>query len=278
MRSRASQRGKDRKRDPRDKWGIMKRRRGGWGMERRWVNRPEKTGGFYKGNNKRLTVKSQIFVRSEVKTLWVCFIISHQVLISCTIDNSCNCVWSHELSVQASSALRPPFQPFISMLIKAFETLFSWHDSQLIRAAETWCVTSQSFTVSFVMLPSANAALARSSFVILGVVWAGVPPLCRSQSSFCICYFVFLLSALWRGQDFSWNTNWCHLAGYFKWNGPWLPLYVRLISLLHYKLPACRVSSFLCIFCSLIFLVLHSLHLQLSPPPFFLILSCFPLK
>lgn len=126
MRSRASQRGKDRKRDPRDKWGIMKRRRGEWGMEGHWVNRPEKTGGFYKGNNKRLSVKSQIFVRSEVKTLWVCFIISHQVLISCTIDNSWSCVWSRELSVQASSALRPPFQPFISMLIKAFENLFAW--------------------------------------------------------------------------------------------------------------------------------------------------------
>lgn len=192
MRSRASQRGKDRKRDPRDKWGIMKRRRDEWGMEGRWVNRPEKTGGFYKGNNKRLTVKSQIFVRSEVKTLWVCFIISHQVLISCTIDNSWNSVWSHELSVQASSALRPPFQPFISMLIKALENLFSWHDSPLIRAAETSCVTSQSFTVSFVMLTSANA---RSSFVRLRVVWAGVPPLFRSQNSFCICYIVLLLSA-----------------------------------------------------------------------------------
>lgn len=163
MQSRESQRGKDRKRDPRDKRGIMKRQREEGEMES-WVNRPEKTGGFYKGNNKRLTLKSQIFVRSEVKTLWVCFIISHQVLISCTIDTSWSCVWSHKLSVhlsgEVSSPLHPPFQPFISMLIKALENLFGWHDFQLIPAAETTCITSQSFTVSFVILTSVNAAFA----------------------------------------------------------------------------------------------------------------------
>lgn len=166
MQNRTSQRGKDRKRDPRDKRGIMKRQREGGrdGEMECWVNRPEKTGGFYKGNNKRLTVKSQIFVRSEVKTFWVCFVINHQVLISCAIDNSWNCVWSHELSVhlsgEASSPLHPPFQPFISMLIKALAYLFAWHDFQSIPVAETTCVTFQSFTVSFVILTSVNAGFA----------------------------------------------------------------------------------------------------------------------
>lgn len=35
----------------------------------------------------------------------------------------------------------------------------------------------------------------RSSFVILGLVSAGVPPLFRSRNPFCVCYIVFLLTA-----------------------------------------------------------------------------------
>lgn len=164
-----------------------------------WVNRPEKTGGFYKGNNKRLTVKSQIFVRSEVKTLWVCFIISHQVLISCAIDNSWNCVWSHELSVHLSGEASSPPPSTLSAIYQHVDKSFrkplclTWFP---VDPCGWDHVHYLSILHCLLCHPRVRErSLRRSSFVILGLASAGVPPLFRSRNSLCVCYIVFLLTA-----------------------------------------------------------------------------------
>lgn len=91
----------------------------------------EKTGGCYKGKNKRATVIIQIFVRSEVKAecLWCYIMIGHRVLISCTIDNSWDCILNYHPSICLAlhlendfsvhpSSLHPSFRPFLNILIK----------------------------------------------------------------------------------------------------------------------------------------------------------------
>lgn len=95
------------------------------------IHTPEKTGGCYKGKNKRATVIIQIFVRSEVKAecLWCYIMIGHQVLISCTVDNSWDCVLNYHPSICLAlhlendfsvhpSSLHLSFRPFLNILIK----------------------------------------------------------------------------------------------------------------------------------------------------------------
>lgn len=167
-----------------------------WSAE--WIAQ-RKTGGFYKGNNKRLTVKSQIFVRSEVKTLWVCFIISHQVLISCAIDNSWNCVLKPR-AVRPfvwGSVFSPP--PTLSAIYQHVDKSFR---SPLCL---TWfpvdpCGRDHGHYLSILHCllchPRMRERRFRSSpFVTWGLVSAGVPPLLCSRNSFCVCYIVLLLAA-----------------------------------------------------------------------------------
>lgn len=78
------------------------------------------------------------------------------------------------------------------------------------------------------------------------------------------------------GQDFSWNTKWCHLPAYFEWNGLWLPLYLKysyLSSIINCSPVVYQISSVS--FASYYF---YSPILSISSPPFFLISGCFPLK
>lgn len=59
----------------------------------------------------------------------------------------------------------------------------------------------------------------RSSFVILRLGSAGVPPLFRSRNSFLhLLHCVSPRSLQWQGQNFSWNTKWNHLPCYFQQN------------------------------------------------------------
>lgn len=102
------------------------------------------------------------------------------------------------------------------------------------------------------------------------------PAVPQSELFLHLLHRVSPLGPLWWGRDFSWNTNWCHLAGYFKWNGPWLPLHVLLISLLHYKLlPVLyQISSVYFAHC-----YFYSSILSIScPPTFFLNIELFPIK
>lgn len=95
MRSRARVDGekKEGEDDSKDKELITER-----GREKKWNTlgeRWERENRRYEGENRRATVTIQIFVRWEVKG-WVCRVmIVHQVLISCSIDTSWDCVLNH---------------------------------------------------------------------------------------------------------------------------------------------------------------------------------------
>lgn len=79
--------------DSKDKELITER-----GREKKWNTlgeRWERENRRYEGENRRATVTIQIFVRWEVKG-WVCRVMTvHQVLISCSIDTSWDCVLNH---------------------------------------------------------------------------------------------------------------------------------------------------------------------------------------
>lgn len=119
-------------------------------------------------------------------------------------------------------------------------------------------------------LSYSHPCIRRSSFVILGLVSAGVPPLFRRWNSVCVCYIVFLLTACSgeaRTSAGTRNDIICHVSSSEALASS---LSVIPISIRRYLL-ACSISNFLFVFCLPLFL-----FLLLSTP--FFISSCFPLK